>query len=108
MSDQGIPSVELQVVWEPSASKVPTPVNQFMIVAGPGVPGIGTPDTYTVVLGHVAVPHIPQPKTQEEAARFSADNRAFVTPVAQVELTTSRVRELRDLLNQVVEKLDQK
>lgn len=81
---------------------VPAPVNQFLVQQGPGVSGASEPDTFTLTFGHVTPPPVPVFNSAEEAEEFGRNVAAHVVPVSRLSFTPGRLRELHEVLGQVL------
>lgn len=73
-----------------------------MIQGGPGVGAATTPDTLILTFGHVTPPAVPTLENEADAVQFAASNVAFVASVGKFSFTQGRLRELHDVIGQVI------
>lgn len=95
----------MQVQWLQDPTRVPAPVNQFMIQGGPPVESESVPDTIIITFGHISLPQVPAFERREDVEAFVANNAAIVAQVGQFSFTPRRARELHDKLGEMLNQL---
>lgn len=89
----------LQLQWAGDMVSPPTPVNQMLLMADSPAMGEQYPDSHTIAFGYVVPPAIPGELSREQVDQLQREPLPIV-PVGRFVFTTSRLRELRNVIDQ--------
>tara|TARA_B100000378_G_scaffold145163_2_gene117269 strand:+ start:499 stop:816 length:318 start_codon:yes stop_codon:yes gene_type:complete len=92
----------VQLQWVGDMTSPPTPVNQILVSTDSIVAG-SSPDLHFLNFGFVSPPPIPGEITPEQVQQLQSQPLPVV-PVGRFAISTSRLREFRDVLTQHLEK----
>ena len=106
MAEQQDMQMQIQAQWMDNPGLVASPVNQYLIQAGPNVEDAGVPDSFFLTFGSTTPPVIDPNMTPEQFAALDGSITTLVVPVAKLYFTVPRLRELHKKLGEVVHFLD--
>lgn len=95
--------INFQLQWVGDLTSPPAAVNQMMITPEVPLSTSGKSDSHVLGFGYVATPIMPPNMSQEMAEHMSAQPLPVI-PFGRFMFTTGRLRELRDMIDDHLQK----
>ena len=95
--------INFQLQWVGDLTSSPTVINQILIAPEVPLTNVGSVDSHVLALGYVAPPVLP-PNMSPEMAEHISSQPLPVVPQGRFLLTTGRLRELRDAIDEHLQK----